>query len=215
MKSRKKNEKSGTGAASRASLATAARRLNCAAGYSRLPPLFLVTDESHRADPAAAILSLPRGAGVIFRHYGDPARAQRAKDLAQACRMRGLVFLVAGDAGLAAKVRASGVHLPEHWIGRAHALKRARRNWLVTVAAHGEAALCKAKESGADAAFLAPVFATQSHPERKPLGVLRFATLTRRTRLPVYALGGIDGKSAKRLWGSGAAGLAALRALAP
>jgi thiamine-phosphate pyrophosphorylase len=179
-----------------------------------LPALFLVTDERWLADPSAAIAALPRGAGVVFRHYGDPARAQRAQELARLCRARGIVFLVAGDAALAARVRARGVHLPEHQIERALALRRTRRNWLITVAAHGEPGLRKAKESSADAALLAPVFATRSHPERKPLGVLRFALLTKRAALPVYALGGVDEKSAKRLTGTGAAGIAALSALA-
>jgi thiamine-phosphate pyrophosphorylase len=215
MKPRRRHERNRIGAASRASLATAARRLNCAAGSENLPALFLVTDERWLSDPAGAIAALPRGAGVIFRHYGDPQRGRRAQDLARLCRARALVFLVAGDAGLAEQVRASGVHLPAYQIGRARALKRARPRWLVTVAAHGEAALRKAKASGADAALLAPVFATRSHPERKPLGVLRFAALARRAGLPVYALGGVDEKSATRLAGSGAAGLAALGALVP
>jgi thiamine-phosphate pyrophosphorylase len=202
-------------AANRESLATAARRLNRGTGHGRLPALFLVTDERWLADPAPAIARLPRGAGVIFRHYGDPARAARAAALARLCRGRGLVFLVAGDAGLAARVRAHGVHLPEFQIKRARALRRARRTWVVTVAAHGESALRAAARSGAHAAFLAPVFATRSHPERRPLGILRFTALAQRAALPVYALGGIDALRVKRLIGSSACGIAALGALAP
>jgi thiamine-phosphate pyrophosphorylase len=175
----------------------------------------LVTDERWLADPAGAVNALPRGAGVVFRHYGDPKRAARARVLADICRARGLVFLIAGDPALAACVRAQGVHLPEFQIARSRGLRRMRPRWLITVAAHGESALCKAARSGANAVLLAPVFATASHPERKPLGPLRFAALVRRVPLPVYALGGINAETAKRLAGSGAAGLGALGALRP
>jgi thiamine-phosphate pyrophosphorylase len=175
----------------------------------------LVTDERWLADPAGAVNALPRGAGVVFRHYGDPKRAARARVLADICRARGLVFLIAGDPALAACVRAQGVHLPEFQIARSRGLRRMRPRWLITVAAHGERALCKAARSGANAVLLAPVFATASHPERKPLGPLRFAALVRRVPLPVYALGGINAETAKRLAGSGAAGLGALGALRP
>lgn len=213
MRSRQKGELKR--AEKRASLATTARRLNRRAGSARLPSFFLVTDERRQADPTPAVIALPRGAGVIFRHYGDPLRARRAQDLARLCRARGLVLLIAGDAALAARVRAQGVHLPEAQTLRVRSLRRMRRTWLITVSAHGEAALRKTAGSGADAVFLAPVFATASHPGRKPLGVLRFAALARHASVPVYALGGIDAENAKRLVGAGAAGLGALGALLP
>jgi thiamine-phosphate pyrophosphorylase len=43
---------------------------------------------------------------------------------------------------------------------------------------------------------------------------LRFAQLVRGARTPVYALGGVNGGTARRLMHSGAAGLAAVEALA-
>lgn len=199
----------------RASLAIWARRLNQRAGVRGLPALFLVTDERWLTEPESAIGALPRGAGVIFRHYGDPARARHARDWARLCRARGHVFLVARDGGLALRLRADGVHLPEREMWRVRGLRRACPRWLITVAVHGEAALRAAEASGADAVLLAPVFPTRSHPVRKSLGVVRFTALARRARLPVYALGGIDTRGAQRLAASGAAGLAALSALAP
>jgi len=51
---------------------------------------------------------------VIFRHYGHKDRAMLATRLAALCRRRRLVFCVAGDWRLAARVGAAGLHLPEY-----------------------------------------------------------------------------------------------------
>jgi thiamine-phosphate pyrophosphorylase len=194
-------------------LLSAARRINATrhgAGrrWKRLPVLIFVTDERRCPDPVRIAGSLPRGAAIIFRHYDAPDRAGLALRLAQVCRARGLMLLIAGDPGLARQVRAQGVHWPEGLMRRA----RRRHSGIVTVAAHSEAALIRARSIGADAALLSPVFPTRSGAEKKPLGLMRFAALVHRARLPVYALGGVSAVTARRLAGSGAAGLAAVDA---
>jgi thiamine-phosphate pyrophosphorylase len=190
------------------------RRLNSRAGQRRrLPALLLMTDEARLPDPEAAAARLPRGAGVVLRHYGQaPAqRAALAERLAALCRRRGLILLVAGDARLAFAVGAAGVHLPEGLARFPRAWRAfARPGWLVTAAAHGPAALARAARAGADAALLAPVFPTASHPGAPAIGPLRFALWCRAAALPVYALGGIDAARARRLAAGGAAGIAGI-----
>ena len=63
---------------------------------------------------------------------------------------------------------------------------------------------------GADALIVAPVFATESHPGVRPLGVHRLAALSAAAPAPVYALGGITAANAARLGPSGAAGIAGI-----
>jgi thiamine-phosphate pyrophosphorylase len=189
---------------SRAINRKAARR-----GAPRLPVLFFVTDMSRTADPVAVALRLPRGAGILLRHYGAAGRAALARRLASVARARGLRLLIAADPPLARAVGACGVHWPEALMHRA----RGRRAGLTTVAAHGWAGLVRARRVGADAAFLSPVFPTKSGADKHPLGVLRFSALAHASPVPVYALGGITEAAARRLMGSGAAGLAAVDAL--
>ena len=177
-----------------------------------LPRLWLMTDERRLPDPAAAIRALPRGAGVIFRHYGDPDRASRARQLARLCRSHGLLLLVAGDAGLAAAVGAAGLHLPEVMAWKIAGWRRRRPRWLITAAAHGAPAL--RRTAAPDAILLSPLFATESHAGDRPLGIARFAALARRSPVPVYALGGITAASLPRLNGLSLAGVAAIGALA-
>ena len=198
----------------RAKLARAATRLNArSAAAGRLPPLVLMTDDLRLPDPLAATRALPRGSLVILRARNDAQREETARALQPVVRERDHFLLIAGDAPLAARIGADGLHLPNlraheatHWRARCP-------RWLITVAAHGACALRMAERCGADAALLSPVFATKSHEGERALGAIRFRALVRATRIPVYALGGIDARTILELSESGAAGIAAIGAL--
>jgi thiamine-phosphate pyrophosphorylase len=193
-------------------LANAARLLKRRARRANpaMPTLWMVTDERRLADPTVAISALPRGSGVILRHYGVPNRAAIAKRLAGLCRRRGIVLLIAGDWRLAATVGAAGLHLAEHAarLGLAPGGRLWVRGRVLTMAAHGGPGITVAARRGATAAVLAPVFTTASHPGREALGRLRTRCLVRRARIPVIALGGINARTVNALKHSGCAGIA-------
>ena len=190
-----------------------AKRLNSRHG-ARLPPLILVVDRARLAAPLAAAARLPAGSAVLLRDYEAADRAVLAAALARLCRRRRLLLLIGGDARLAAAVRVAGLHLPQALAVRAHRRRPGPPKGLTTAAAHDARGLAAAARGGADACLLSPVFATASHPGARALGPVRFARLVRMARLPVYALGGIDSRTARRLAASGACGIAALGALA-
>ena len=178
-----------------------------------LPQLFFFTDPARVPDPEAVLRRLPPGTGVVYRAFGAPDAVTRGRRLARIARRRRLLLLAGADAGLAAAIGADGVHLPERGAWAAAGLRRARPRWIVTCAAHSAGAIAHARRAGADAVFVSPVFASASPSAGRPLGSLRFAQLARGAGLPVYALGGIDARSARRIARSGAAGLAAVDAL--
>lgn len=184
------------------------------AARRRLPALLLLTDPERTPDPVAAVLALPRGAGVVFRAFGAKDGLQTGLALRRACRARGLTLLVGTDPALARAIGADGAHLPERLAWRAGAIRRARPGWIVTAAAHSGRAIRRARRAGAEAVLLSAVFESSSPSAGRPLGPVRFAALARGAGLPVYALGGVNMKTAPRLGGSGAAGLAAVEALA-
>jgi len=194
-------------------LAKAAAKLKRRAGYANaaLPSLWLMTDDVRLPDPATALAQLPRGNGVVLRHYGDRDRAALAEKLARLSKQHGLVFVVAADWRLAARIKADGLHLPEH---AARSLSPGARLWLrsklLTAAAHSAEGLRHAKKAKADAVFLAPVFATRSHPGARFLGRLRFAQLVRQAGMPVMALGGVNAGTISALNDSASAGIAGI-----
>ncbi|HVY14413.1 MAG TPA: thiamine phosphate synthase [Rhodopila sp.] len=161
-----------------------------------IPRLWLFTDDRRLPDPRPSVAALPRGrAGVVLRHDGDPDRASLARDLARLCRERRLLLVIAGDVRLAAR-HGAGVHLRGgRWPGPV------RPRGLVTSSAHAAADLRKAKQAGAAMAFLSPAFPTESHRGSPGLGAVRWSALTRQAPpgLAVAALGGIDGRSVRRL----------------
>jgi thiamine-phosphate pyrophosphorylase len=175
--------------------------------HAPFPTVWLFTDERlGGADPAdplwRAVARLPRGGGIVLRHYAwpEPARRELLRTLTAVARRRRLLLVGSRISGA-----PGGVHRPSH--GR-----RARGRGLVTAAAHSRRELVEAFAARADLVFLSPVFATGSHPGVKPLGPLRFGLAARRARGPVMALGGMDAGTARRLAPLGAAGFAAISA---
>ena len=72
----------------------------------------------------------------------------------------------------------------------------------------------RAERNGAQAVLLSAVFASRSPSAGPPLGVVRFQSLARSVRAPVIALGGINGRTARRLVATRAAGLAGVEGFA-
>lgn len=163
-----------------------------------LPAGFFLTDTKRTPDPLGIIARLPRGYGVIFRHYGAPGRGALAVEVGRLCRARGLLLLVAGDLALAREVGAGGLHLSERLArrGRPHGLPG---HWILTAAAHSPAALKRAAAIGADATLAGPALPTASHPGAQALGPHRFSRMLGAAEIPVYALGGVNRKTMRKL----------------
>jgi len=161
-------------------------------------------------DPEAIAARLPPGSAVVYRHFGAADAEIRARRLRAIARARGLKLLIGADDALARRVGADGVHLPERLAHRAAALKCARPGWIVTSAAHSLAA---ARRSRADAVVLSVALPSKSASAGAALGPIRLAGRIRAAGRPAYALGGINARTARRLLGSGAIGLAAVEGL--
>jgi thiamine-phosphate pyrophosphorylase len=182
------------------------------AARKALPALLVFTDPARTPDVEALARRLPRGAALVFRAFGAADAELQARRLRALVAARGGRLLVGADAGLAARVGAHGVHLPERAAARAGALKAARPDWIVTAAAHSLGAARRARAAGADAAVVSAVFPSRSPSAGAPIGPLRLATIARAAGLPVYALGGVNETTARRLKDLPLAGLAAVDA---
>ncbi|MGP1353273.1 MAG: thiamine phosphate synthase [Parasphingopyxis sp.] len=174
-----------------------------------LPRLWMMTDERQGDNLWPALKALPRGSGVIVRHYSlaPPERRRLIARIREIARARRLLLIVAGSAQFARATRAEGFH--------SRSPHRTPRDLLRTVAVHDEAELRLAERIGADLVFISPVFATRSHPGGRTLGRMRFGRLATRSRMPVVALGGMNRRRAQSLRGFGIYGWAAIGALTP
>ncbi len=165
-----------------------------------LPAIWLLTDERQGDALWAALARLPRGSGVIVRHYGL-AGAERAAFLdriKRIARRRGLRLARTGrdgwpaDALYAPPCSPVGRHLP------------------LICPAHNARELAAAQRARASLVLLSPLFATRSHPGARPLGPARFAALARISRAPVIALGGLNPRLYRLAQRLGADGWAAI-----
>lgn len=203
----------GSARAAIASLAGAADRIKQASRGRPAPfSLALFSDETRLVRPDPVLRMTPPGSVFVYRDYSARARLRRGRALRALCRIRKILFLVAGDAGLAAALDADGVHLPEALVS-ARAVEVIRSRFaLVTSAAHSAKALERAAAASVDAAFLSPVFATRSHPGAAAFGAETAMQIAAGARAPVLALGGVTPEGASRLVGSYFCGLGAIGA---
>jgi thiamine-phosphate pyrophosphorylase len=152
-----------------------------------LPRLWLMTDERQGDGLWRALERLPRGSGIVFRHY-SLVRAERRRLFEQIRRIakeRRLVLLVAG----ASMPGGDGTH------GRPG-------RGLRSASAHNLRELRAAERAGADLVFLSPVYPTRSHPGARSLGPRRFALIAHQAKVPVIALGGMNAERARTLGGA-------------
>lgn len=157
-------------------------------------PIWLISDARNDAALAAILARLPRGSGLVLRHYhlAPDERKARFAALKRLCRRHGHAIILSGPPALARRWGADGAYGAPGLLARGPAMAR-----LVT--AHSLAELAQARRARAAAVLLSPVFPTRSHPGGQTLGPLRFRLLAARAGVPVIALGGMNTRKARRL----------------
>jgi thiamine-phosphate pyrophosphorylase len=166
-----------------------------------------MTDERMGDALMSAIAALPRGSGIIFRHYLlNPAdRAALFRTVQRQARRHRHVLLFGGSAREARRVGADGHHQRSPRAG----------SRLHSAAVHNRRERIAAERLGVDLIFVSPVFATASHPGARPLGARGFGALSYKSKVPVIALGGMTRARFKALAGLKAYGWAAIDGLMP
>jgi thiamine-phosphate pyrophosphorylase len=164
-------------------------------------------DERTGARVDAALAALPAGvAAVQLRAKALAGRAlyQAATALATIVHGHGGLLLVNDRADVAVAAGADGVHLPARGLPPAAARAVVGETRLVGVSTHTAAEAAAACANGADYVTFGPVFDTPGAEKAPPVGLATLAEVTRATRLPLFALGGVAGSRARQAVGAGA-----------
>jgi 8-oxo-dGTP diphosphatase len=183
-----------------------------------LPPVYGITcaaDMGEDAFLARAERALARGLKLVQlreKEWSPERRDAFAAILLPLARRYGAKVLLNGSQDDARRLGCDGVH----WTSTALATAVARPADLMAAAScHTVADIARAGELGLDFAVLGPVAPTPTHPAALPLGWDGFAARIGRTRLPVYALGGLAAADLGRAIEHGAQGVALRRAAWP
>ena len=172
---------------------------------NKLPKVIIIFDDELFNKKKMLKLKIPKKSAFLLRSYQTKKRKKIAKQLLKFCKMKKIKLLIGSDIKLAKDINAHGVHFPEYmikenkinWIGIKNI--KYRKKWIITTAAHSTRSLKKVEGLDIDAALLSPVFTSKSHPNTKCLGLNKFSKIVKKTKLPIYTLGGINIKNVKSL----------------
>jgi len=173
---------------------------------NKLPKIIIIFNDDDFDEKKFLNLKIPKESAFLLRSYKAKGRKKIAKQLLKFCKMKKLKLLIASDIKLAEDINAHGVHFPEYMIKKKNKINwvivkniKLRKNWIITTAVHSLQAIKNAEFFDIDAALLSPVFSSKSHPNKKNLGINKFSKIVKKTKLPIYALGGINIKNIKSL----------------
>ena len=154
---------------------------------------------------------------VQFRdkgQYSEDEREEACSALKELCHRHGAPLIVNDDPRLARRLAADGVHLgrddPSPQLARAMLGPAA----LVGVTVYGKAGEEAAAEAAsADYLGIGPFFPSPTKPDEPEMPLHVLDAVVHRTRLPVFAIGGIDAERARLLARHGVAGIAVVSAI--
>lgn len=154
---------------------------------STLPRLWLFTDQRNDSQLERAILRMPRGSGIVFRHYhlDERSRRKRFECVRKLARRRGHIVFLAGSSALARLWRADGVH-------GGVSCRSSHLGLLRSVPVHNPQEIHQANRAGAAIFFLSPIFTTRSHPGQRPLNPVQARRLAALCNGAVIFLGGMN-----------------------
>jgi 8-oxo-dGTP diphosphatase len=180
---------------------------------AQLPPYYAILDDSEPSLLAANLQKLlAKGIKLIQARLKNLSAQDSHAFIKQAyplCQQHGALLLI-NSAVKNADTLADGIHLTSRDLMAMHH-RPANNQWLAA-SCHNREELIHAEQIGVDFVVLAPVLATQTHPDSPPLGWSQFAELVNQCNLPVYALGGQTLAHLTTAQQAGGQGIAAIRA---
>ncbi len=176
----------------------------------RLSPFVFMTDPARVPDVIKAAQSLPKGSAIIYRHFGKADKYEEAAALRQISFAKSQQLLIGDDPELAIAVGADGVHFRRDAHLSAPTLWRQRcPDWIISMAGLKTGGY-HADLNVLDALFISSIFESQSPSAGAPIGTAALKSKIKSLPVSVFALGGINKKTAPSLIGTGAAGLAGI-----
>ena len=182
--------------------------------------LYLVTDRTkfnNDNDFLDAIGASLKGGTQIVQLREKTASAREFTELAkkarELCAIYNAVFIINDRADIALAAGADGVHLGQDDIDIHNARHILGNDAIIGISTHCPDQAIKAVKEGADYIGVGPVFTTPTKPGRKSVGLEYVQWASENVDIPWFAIGGINTDNAGEVISSGAARIAAVRAI--
>lgn len=142
------------------------------------------------------------------------ALATLTTDLLRPVRDAGARLLINDRVDVALALRADGVHLRSDSLPPSVARRLLGEDRLIGVSTHSVEDVLRAEGEGADFVVLGPVYETPSkRMYGAPLGLSPLERAASRSRIPVFAIGGITARRVREVRRAGAHGVAVVSAI--
>jgi thiamine-phosphate pyrophosphorylase len=114
-----------------------------------------------------------------------------AAELHRLAQKRGVPLIINDHPGIAASLRADGVHVGQDDLPIAEVRKIVGPDCVVGKSTHGLDQAIRAFYEGADYIGFGPIFATPTKPDYPPVGLNEIQKIHEAIRIPIFCIGGI------------------------
>ena len=134
---------------------------------------------------------------IIYRNYNSKISIEKLLNFKKYCNKFKIKFLISNEMDLAFKLKLDGVYLPSFNRKFYHKKFQYFKNFIIIGSAHSLKEMRIKENQNVEQIFLAPLFKT--FKSNKILGIVRFNNLSKFTKKPLIALGGINKNNIKQL----------------
>ena len=138
---------------------------------------------------------------------------QEARELLELCHKYNIYLIINDNVALAAKIGADGVHIGQSDMGVEKAREMLGNEKIIGVTAKTVKQAKAAEAAGADYLGSGAVFGTSTKKDAKPMEHALLQEICESVKIPVVAIGGIDGGNILLLKGRKMAGVAVVSGL--
>ena len=183
----------------------------CLALYAVTDRKWLKEGESLASAVEKAILGGVTMVQIREKDLDRKSFIREAEQCLRVCRSYGIPMMINDDVSIAKEIGADGVHLGQGDMSPKEASQSFKG--IIGVSAHDIEEAEKAYCDGADYIGCGAVFSTTTKSNTKALGVDGLKAITRVSKLPVVAIGGIDLNNISLLKDTGICGVAVVSAI--
>lgn len=182
--------------------------------------LYLITDRNRTGGrPLDRVIRDALSGGVRALQYREKTLPilqvlAVAETLRKLTREHGALLIINDRVDVCLAVGADGVHLNKGSLPIPAVRKIIGPERLIGYSAHSVSEVIGAEKEGADFAVLGPVYDTPSKRGMgKPIGTAPLLAVSKKSNLPVFAIGGITPKRAEKIFQTGVHGIAVISAI--
>lgn len=176
--------------------------------------LYAVTDRSWlKGDTLSHQVELAIAGGVTMVQLREKDLSydeflKEAYVIKDICKKNNVIFIINDNVELAREVDADGVHVGQSDLEAGNVRAILGKDKIVGVTAKTVQQAKAAEAAGADYLGSGAVFGTTTKKDAKPMDMQLLKEIVDSVNIPVVAIGGIDSSNAKKLAGTGIAGMA-------